>query len=80
MQFDFTDQTGRYDDEGHELYTDKDLRFGADYADWLLSEGYTEEPLYRYDLAAFRDWCLAQLRKALGPMPDEAYDSYHDYE
>ena len=61
MQLDFTDGTGRYDDDGSEMYSDSDLAFGIDYAEGWLAQGYTYDKIGRFDLVRFRDWCESQL-------------------
>ncbi len=61
MQSDFKHGTGRYDERGTELYSDRDLQFGADYAQGYLDEGETRDLIGGFDLAAFRDWCLRSL-------------------
>jgi len=61
MQFDFMDGTGRFDDTGAELYSDNDLQFGRQYALDYLATGVTIEPMMKFDLAAFADWCESQL-------------------
>ncbi len=63
MCLDFMDGTGRYDDDGAELYSDENLDEGAAYAQWLLGDGYTQEPFYRFDLRQFRAWCKDRLKK-----------------
>ena len=58
MVSDFMDGTGRQDECGDELYSDSDLAFGVEYADWLISDGFKNEPFYGFSLARFRVWCL----------------------
>lgn len=62
-QMDFQYGWGRYDDRGVELYDDNDLHdlivFAADH----LANGTTHEPLYHYDLAAFKQWCEIKLKQ-----------------
>lgn len=63
MQLDFTDNTGRYDDEtGVELYSDEDLRYGVLWAESYITEGLVREPMKSFDLAAFGEWCKKSLR------------------
>ena len=59
MQSDFKHGTGRYDDLGAELYSVRDLQFGAAYAQGYIDEGETTDLIGGFNLAAFRDWCLA---------------------
>jgi hypothetical protein len=62
MQLDFTDGTGRHDDEtGAELYSDRDLRYGILWAESYLAEGLTREPMKGYSLRAFGRWCREKL-------------------
>ena len=61
MQMDFTDNTGRYDDRGVELYSDEDLRYGVLWATSYLADGFTHEPMKGYDLIAFGRWCQEKL-------------------
>lgn len=63
MQSDFKHGTGRYDERGAELYSERDLRFGYDYASGYLEEGETVDLIGGFDLRAFRDWCAAKLRE-----------------
>jgi hypothetical protein len=62
MQLDFLEQTGRYDDRGAQLYSERDLEFGLDYARGYIDEGETHDLIGGFELAAFRDWCEIQLR------------------
>lgn len=61
MQLDFMHGWGRYDDRGVELYSDRDLAFGADYAQGYIDEGETHDLIGGFELVAFRDWCRQQL-------------------
>jgi hypothetical protein len=63
MQMDFTDDIGRYDERGAELYSDDDLHYGILWAEHYIAEGLTLEPMMGYDLAAFGRWCAEQLRR-----------------
>ncbi len=67
MVLDFMEGTGRYDDENppgeEKMYSDYNLRFGIDYAEWLLEEGHKEEPFHRFDLRDFIVWARRKLGK-----------------
>lgn len=62
MQDDFMYGWGRYDDHGREGYSDRDLAYGIQYAQDYLDQGVTREPLRKFDLEQFRDWCRSQLK------------------
>lgn len=58
MVMDFTEGIGRHDEEdGEERYSQMNLKFGAEYAQWLIEEGYKKEPFYKFDLRQFKEWC-----------------------
>ena len=57
MQLDFMEGTGRFDDSGAELYDDNDLAYGYQYALDYLAAGEVVEPLMKFDLSDFADWC-----------------------
>ncbi len=61
MQLDFMDGTGRFDQYNAELYSDSDLAYGYQYALDYLAAGVTIEPLMKFDLRAFADWCKKQV-------------------
>ena len=63
MQWDFMEGTGRYDEDGAELYSVRDLEYGAQYASDYLAEGITKEPMMGFDLEQFREWCNAQSQR-----------------
>ena len=65
MQMDFIEGTGRFDDIGAELYSERDLAYGHQYALDYLAVGIKTEPMMRFDLAAFADWCKNELDAAL---------------
>lgn len=44
-----------------QLYSDDDLRDLIHYADDLMAEGYTHEPMDNFDLLGFREWCKKEL-------------------
>lgn len=62
MQTDFMYGWGRYDEAGLEGYSDRDLDYGAVYAADHIAIGIFEEPMYGYDLRAFKAWCEQQPR------------------
>ena len=62
MIMDFMLGTGRYDDQGEELYSDRDLMVGKDYAlDCMEFDGETVEAHHGYNLAEFNIWCTKKL-------------------
>lgn len=71
LVWDFTDGTGRYDEDGQERYDDRDLEFAAMYAQDLQAQGFTREPFLDVNLEQFKRWAQQQQRgrpqRAVGP-------------
>jgi hypothetical protein len=68
MISDFMHRTGRftYDEDGnkYEMYDERDLKIGLQYAqDLLYYRGLEKEPFHGYDLREFKRWCKVQLKQ-----------------
>jgi hypothetical protein len=65
MVYDFMHGWGRYDDDdGTELYSDGDLRFGITYAEGMIEEGRVVEPFHGYHLRDFIVWARKALERS----------------